>query len=96
MTQRAALRRAYRSFWALTAVAVLLVGALSRELAAPPSPLVGTAVAVTGLLLALVVLQCCRIMLAIDRATVSRPRRRRGPFAALGRHRRSGRPSRIT
>ena len=78
-----ALRTARRWFWALTVVAILLVGALSRELAAQPKPLVGMAVAVTGILLALVVTQASRLMIAIGRATLPRssggtrrPRRR--------------------
>jgi hypothetical protein len=89
MNRPTALRRAYISFGALAAVAILLVGALSKELAATPSPLVGTAVALTGLTLALVLLQCCRIMVAIDRATVSRPRRTSAAMARLVRRHKS-------
>ncbi len=63
-----ALRRAYRWFWTLTLVAVLLVGGLSAELAARPAPLTGLAVAGTGIALMLVLTQACRLMLAIGRA----------------------------
>ena len=70
-----ALRLAHRWFWTLTAVAVLLVGALSNELAARPGPATGLAVAGTGILLALVVTQACRLMLAIGRAAPARRRR---------------------
>lgn len=74
-----ALRRAYRWFWFLTVVAILLVGALSHELQAGPSPTTGLAVAVTGSLLALVVVQACRLMLAIGRAAPARTPRVRSP-----------------
>lgn len=70
-----ALRTARRWFWALTVVAILLVGALSRELAAAPRPLIGMAVAGTGILLALVVAQASRLMIAIGRATLPRSAR---------------------
>jgi hypothetical protein len=64
----AALHRAHRWFWTLTAVAILLVGVLSRELQTEPGPATGFAVAVTGTLLAPTVVQACRLMLAIGRA----------------------------
>jgi hypothetical protein len=89
MNRSTALRRAYISFGALTAVAILLVGALSTELAATPSHLVGTAVALTGLTLALVLLQLWRVMVAIDRATVSRPRRTSAVMARIARRHKS-------
>lgn len=76
MDTATALRRARRWFWALTVIAILLVGALSQELTATPRPSLGIAVAVTGVLLALVVTQASRVMLAIGRATA--PRRGRG------------------
>lgn len=69
-----ALRVATRWFWVLTLLAVLLVGALSSEVAAHPSPMTGLAVAGTGILLALVVTQACRLMLAIGRATPGKRR----------------------
>lgn len=73
-----ALRRAHRWFWTLTVLAILLVGALSQELSAHPSPLIGLAVAATGTALALLVTQACRVMLAINRAAPPRRRRARG------------------
>ena len=72
-----ALHRAHRSFWILTTTAVLLVGALSAELVATPRPLTGLAVAVTGTVLALVVAQAVRVMVAIDRAAPAKRRARR-------------------
>ena len=76
MDTATALRRARRWFWTLTVVAILLVGALSEEITAKPAPAIGVAVAVTGILLALVVTQASRLMLAISRATT--PTRRLG------------------
>lgn len=70
MDAATALRRARRWFWALTVIAILLVGALSQELTATPGPRLGISVAVTGVLLALVVTQASRLMLAIGRATL--------------------------
>lgn len=69
-----ALRWAYRWFWTLTLVAVLLVGGLSYQVVAPSGPMIGLAVAVTGTLLALVITQPCRLMLAIGRAAPARHR----------------------
>ena len=79
MDTATALRRAHRWFWTLTVVAILLVGALSQEITARPAPGVGVAVAVTGSLLALVVIQASRLMLAIGRATTPKRRLRRRP-----------------
>lgn len=70
MNTATALRRARRWFWVLTATAILLVGALSQELTAPPRPSLGITVAVTGILLTLVVTQASRLMLAIGRASL--------------------------
>ena len=81
MDTATALRRARRWFWTLTVIAILLVGALSQEITAKPSPAVGVAVAVTGILLALVVTQASRLMLAINRATTPRRRVSRRPRA---------------
>lgn len=72
MHPASASRRAERWFWTLTAAAVGLTGALSAELTARPGPAIGAAVAVTGILLALVVTQAGRLMLAIGRRTSAR------------------------
>lgn len=86
MDTATALRRARRWFWTLTIIAILLVGALSQEITAKPSPAVGVAVAVTGTLLALVITQASRLMLTIGRATTpTRLTGRRG--RATDRHR---------
>ena len=73
-----ALRRAQLWFWILTVAAVLLVGALSEELSARPGPVIGAAVAVTGVLCALIVAQAARVMLAIGRAAPPARRPKRG------------------
>lgn len=75
-TTNPALRNAYRWFWALTLASIGLVGALSTEVAAHPSPLIGLAVATTSTALVLLVTQAARVMRAIDRAA---PPRRRVP-----------------
>ncbi|HUW79190.1 MAG TPA: hypothetical protein VMV52_10650 [Candidatus Nanopelagicaceae bacterium] len=62
-------QRANRSLWILTAIAVWLVGGLSRELTSPSSHLLGISVAVTGTVLALVLTQLGRLMLALERRT---------------------------
>jgi hypothetical protein len=67
-----ALRKAHRWLWSLVVVAIVLTGVLSRVLTAQPSPVAGLAVAVVAPLLALVITQICRLMLAIGRATPSR------------------------
>ncbi len=73
-------RNATRWFWSLTVLAVALVGALSRELAAPPSPRTGLAVAVTGALAALAALQATRLMVALTRCPVrAKPRPEESP-----------------
>ncbi|MDP4014514.1 MAG: hypothetical protein U0990_07965 [Candidatus Nanopelagicales bacterium] len=77
MDPTVALRRAQRWFWLLTVVAILLVGLLSRVVTAEPGPLAGIALALTGIALALVITQVCRLMLAIGRAAPG-PRRRLG------------------
>jgi hypothetical protein len=69
-----ALRKAHRWLWSLVVVAIVLTGVLSRVLTAQPSPVAGLAVAVVAPLLALVITQICRLMLAIDRATPTRRR----------------------
>lgn len=58
-------RRATGWFWGLLAVAVLLVGGLSRAMVTPASPLTGLAVAVTSTLAVLVLTQATRLMLAL-------------------------------
>lgn len=58
-------RRPLGWFWGLLALAVALAGALSQELAAPPSSATGLAVAVTGTVTVLAVLQATRILRAL-------------------------------
>jgi membrane-associated phospholipid phosphatase len=66
------LRKAHRWLWSLVVVAIVLTGALSRVMAAQASPVTGLVLAVVASLLALVITQICRLMLAIGRATSSR------------------------
>lgn len=68
-------RRATLWFWSLVVVAVVLVGALSRELAAPPGPRTGATVAVTGLLAVLALAQATRLMMALLPRVGARRRR---------------------
>lgn len=70
-----ALGLAHRWFWALTIAAIALTGAISAELNSPPRPSIGVAVAFTGALLALAIIQACRIMLAISRVAPTRNER---------------------
>ena len=65
---RSARRQAQRSFWLLVAVAVLVTGALSSALAAPPSPLTGLRVAASGLILLGSLTFAARVMIALERA----------------------------
>lgn len=65
-------RRARRAFWLLLAAAVLLTGALSWALRAPPSPGTGLAVAVLGAVLAIVVALAVRVLLALTGADARR------------------------
>ena len=58
-------RRARRWFWALTGVAILLAGALSKVLEAEPSPATGAAVAGLGVALAVVAFLDVRLLLAL-------------------------------
>jgi uncharacterized protein HemY len=81
-----ALGRAHRWFWGLVLIAIVLVGALSRVLAAKASPVTGLALAVVATLLALMVAQLCRLMLAIGRVTQT-PSYFRGWFHRLPRKR---------
>lgn len=61
-------RKAYRSFWLLVAVAVLATGSLGTALAASPSPLTGTRVAASGLVVIAALSLATRIMIAVERA----------------------------
>jgi hypothetical protein len=61
----AAARRARRWFWALTLLAVLLAGALSRALQAHASPTTGAVVALLGLGLTPVIALDVRLLLAL-------------------------------
>jgi hypothetical protein len=64
MTARPA-RRARWAFWTLAVLAVLLTGALGKVLTAPPSPGVGLAAAVLGLLTVVVLALAARVLLAL-------------------------------
>ena len=59
---------AQRSFWFLVVVAILATGSLSSALAAPPSPLTGLRVAVSGLVLLASLTLATRVMIAAERA----------------------------
>jgi hypothetical protein len=54
--------RARRAFWTLVAVAVLAMGTLSTELAAPASPVTGALVAISGLVLVTALALALRIL----------------------------------
>ena len=58
-------RRARRWFWTLTAVAVLATGVLYQSLRAAASPVTGTVVAVSSLVLAASVVQAARILIVL-------------------------------
>ena len=71
-------RRARVTFWTLVAFAILLLGTLSRILQVPPSPGAGLAVAVLGILTAIVIALAARLLLALTgRLTAQRNRRTR-------------------
>lgn len=59
--------RARRWFWALTIVAILAVGALSRAVTAAPGALTGFQVAGSGLVLATSVALATRVLIALSR-----------------------------
>jgi hypothetical protein len=56
-----------RSFWLLVTVAVLATGSLSSALVAPPSPLIGLRVAISGLVLLFSLTLATRVMIALAR-----------------------------
>lgn len=58
---------AHRWFWFLVLVAILATGSLSSALAAPPSPLTGLRVAVSGLVLITSFTLATRVMIAVER-----------------------------
>ena len=61
-------QRARRTFWVLTAVAVLACGSLSAALTSSPGPLTGIRVAASGVVLLAAVGLATRVMLALERA----------------------------
>lgn len=61
-------RRARRTFWILTGVAVLAAGALSVGLAAESSPLTGLRVASSGIVLVGALTLATRILVSVERA----------------------------
>ena len=63
-----ALRRAFRSFWILIAIAVLAAGWLSAALAAAASALTGLQVATSGLIVICAVVLAARVLAAVERA----------------------------
>ena len=66
------LRRAWRTFWVLTVVAILAAGSLSAALHAPNGAGTGLRVAGSGLLLVVATALAARILIVIERT------RRRG------------------
>jgi hypothetical protein len=61
-------RRARWTLWGLVAFAVMAMGSLSVGLGAPPGPLTGLRVAVSGLVLVVSLALALRVMMALDRA----------------------------
>ena len=61
-------RHVHRSFWLLVVLAVLATGSLSSALGAPPSPLTGVRVAISGLVLLFSLALATRVMIALARA----------------------------
>ncbi len=61
-------RRAHIAFWVAVVVSVLAMGSLYGAWQAPPSPLTGARVAVSGLVLLASLAFAVRIMIALDRA----------------------------
>lgn len=92
MTARPA-GRARWAFWTLVALAVLLTGALGKLLRAPPSPGVGLAVAVLGLLTVVILALAARVLLALAGQLTAQPgTRQRSSGDRVGRPT-PGRPS---
>lgn len=60
--------RALRLFWLLVAGVVVATGSLTSALTAPPSPVTGLRVAVSGLVATAAVILATRVMIALDRA----------------------------
>lgn len=65
---RAPLRRAYRSLWILVGITILMAGALTASLAAPPSPLTGLSFAVSALIFVVAFTLAVRVTIALERA----------------------------
>ncbi|HEU4544620.1 MAG TPA: hypothetical protein VFR23_26070 [Jiangellaceae bacterium] len=84
MTARPA-RRARWAFWMLVLLAVLLTGALGKLLRAPPSPGVGLAVAVVGLLTVVILALAARVLLALAGQLTAQPRTRQPSGDRAGR-----------
>lgn len=61
-------RRARRAFWLLLVLAVLAAGALTASLGAPPQPIAGIGVAVSGLVLTVSITLAGRILIAAERS----------------------------
>ena len=60
--------RARTIFWALVAIAAIATGALSKAVAAPPSPATGIAVGLSAIILALALALALRILVRLDPA----------------------------
>lgn len=65
---RSPLRRAYRSLWILVGITILMAGALTGSLAAPPSPLTGLSFALSALLFLVAFALAVRVTIALERA----------------------------
>ena len=65
---RSASQKVTRRFWQLVAVTVLATGSLTSALAAPPSPLTGLRVAISGLVLIASLTLTVRVVIAVERA----------------------------
>ena len=61
-------RRAQRSFWVLTGLALLAMGTLSTALAAAPGPMTGLLVIVAGTALVAALGLAARVLLALERS----------------------------
>lgn len=72
-------RRARWAFWTLVAVAILLLGALSWALQAPPSPRTGLTVAILGLLTVIAIALAARLLLALTGRLTAPDNRRTKP-----------------
>lgn len=62
------LGRAHRSLWILIGIAILMAGALTTALAAPPSPLTGLSFALSAMIFVVVFALATRVTIALERA----------------------------